>query len=55
MAKELSYLPLDDVGINGLNTQDNSASLTPAWFTKAENIILQEGGQVTLDMKKTFM
>jgi len=47
MAKELSYLPLDDVGINGLNTQDNSASLTPAWFTKAENIILQEGGQVT--------
>lgn len=47
MAKELSYKPLDNVGINGLNTQDNSASLAPAWLTKAENIILSEGGQIS--------
>jgi hypothetical protein len=47
MAKELSYKPLDNVGINGLNTQDNSASLSPAWLTKAENILFQEGGQIT--------
>ena len=47
MAKSLSYKPLDNVGINGLNTQDNSASLEPGWLTKAENIILQEGGQIS--------
>jgi len=47
MAKELSYKPLDNIGINGLNTQDNSASLTPGWLTKAENIILSEGGQIS--------
>jgi len=46
MAKELTYKPLDNVGINGLNTQDNSALLEPAWLTKAENIVLQEGGQI---------
>ena len=46
MAKELTYKPLNNVGINGLNTQDNSASLEPAWLTKAENIVLQEGGQI---------
>ena len=47
MAKSLTYKPLDNVGINGLNTQDNSASLEPAWLTSAENIILQEGGQIS--------
>ena len=47
MSKELSYKALDDVGINGLNTQDNSSSLTPGWLTKAENIILSEGGQIS--------
>ena len=47
MAKSLTYKPLNNVGINGLNTQDNSASLEPAWLTKAENIILQEGGQIS--------
>ena len=46
MAKSLTYKALDNVGVNGLNTQDNSALLEPAWLTKAENIVIEEGGQI---------
>ena len=47
MAKELTYQPLTDIGINGLNTQSNPATLDPSWLTKAENIVLRESGRIT--------
>jgi len=47
MAKELTYQPLTDIGINGLNTQNNPATLDPSWLTKAENIVLRESGRIT--------
>ena len=46
MAKELSYQPLTNIGINGLNTQDNPATLDPSWLTKAENVVLRESGRI---------
>ena len=42
MAKELTYQPLTNLGINGLNTQDNPSTLDNTWLTKAENIVLRE-------------
>ena len=47
MAKPLSYQPLPDYGINGLNLQDNPATLDHTWLTKAENIILRESGRIS--------
>jgi len=47
MAKNLSYKPLDDIGLNGLNTQNNPATLDPSWLVKAENIILRESGRIS--------
>jgi len=41
MAKELTYQPLTNLGINGLNTQDNPATLDTTWLTKAENVVPQ--------------
>lgn len=46
MAKELSYQPLTNLGINGLNTQDNPATLDPSYLTKADNIVLRESGRI---------
>jgi len=46
MAKELSYQPLRDIGVNGLNTQDNPATLDPSWLTQAENVVLRESGRI---------
>ena len=48
MAKELSYKPLNDLGVNGLNTQSNPATLDPSWLTKAENVVIRESGRITL-------
>ena len=48
MAKQLSYNPLLDIGINGLNTQTNPASLEAAWLVKAENIVIKESGRVSI-------
>ena len=48
MAKELSYKPLDDLGVNGLNTQSNPATLDPSWLTKAENVVIRESGRIAL-------
>ena len=48
MAKQLSYNPLIDIGINGLNTQTNPASLEAAWLVKAENIVIKESGRVSI-------
>jgi len=48
MAKELSYKPLNDLGVNGLNTQSNPATLDPSWLTKAENVVIRESGRIAL-------
>jgi hypothetical protein len=47
MAKGLSYQPLENFGVNGLNTQQNPSSLDSTWLTKAENIVLRESGRVS--------
>jgi len=47
MANQLSYLPLDNIGINGLNTQANPTTLDPSWLTKADNIVLRESGRIS--------
>lgn len=47
MAKQISYKTLANVGINGLNTQQNPASLESSWLTKAENIVLRESGRIS--------
>ena len=47
MANQLSYQPLDNIGINGLNTQANPTTLDPSWLTKAENIVLRESGRIS--------
>jgi len=46
MAKELSYQPLPNLGINGLNTQDNPATLDSSYLTQADNIVLRESGRI---------
>ena len=33
MAKALSFQPLTDYGVNGLNTQVNPATLDASWLT----------------------
>ena len=47
MAKQLSYQPLPDFGVNGLNTQSNPSSLDPSWLTTANNIVLRESGRIS--------
>jgi len=47
MAKQLSYKPLNDIGLNGLNTQNNPATLDHTWLAKAENIVLRESGRIS--------
>ena len=47
MAKQLTYQPLINIGINGLNTQDNPATLDNTWLTKADNVVLRENGRIS--------
>ncbi len=47
MSGELKFVPLDDIGINGLNTQSNPTTLEPSWLTIADNILLKESGRIT--------
>jgi len=47
MAKQITYQPLSDLGLNGLNTQHNPATLDHSWLTKAENVVLRESGRIT--------
>ena len=47
MAKQLAYQPLTNLGINGLNLQDNPASLDASWLTSATNIMLRESGRIS--------
>jgi len=46
-SKTIQAIPLDTIGINGLDTQSNATALGPNWFTKADNIVYTEGGKVT--------
>ena len=48
MAKQLSYNPLIDIGINGLNTQTNPASLGADFLVRADNIVIKESGRVSI-------
>ena len=47
MAKELAYQPLTNLGVNGLNTQHNPATLDATWLTSANNIMLRESGRIS--------
>ena len=47
MAKQLSFHPLPDFGINGLNTQYNPSTLDPSWLTTTDNIVLKESGRIS--------
>jgi len=47
MAKQLSYQPLPNFGVNGLNAQSNPSSLDPSWLTSANNIVLRESGRIS--------
>ena len=47
MAKTLSFQPLTDYGVNGLNTQNNPSTLDSTWLTSADNIVLRESGRIS--------
>ena len=47
MAKNLSYQPLPNFGLNGLNTQSNPNSLDPSYLTTADNIVVRESGRIS--------
>ena len=47
MAKQIQYKSLDNIGLNGLNTQSNPASLDASFLTKAENIVIRESGRIS--------
>ena len=47
MTKQLSFHPLPDFGINGLNTQYNPSSLDSSWLTTTDNIVLKESGRIS--------
>ena len=47
MAKFLAYQPLNDFGVNGLNTQDNPATLDQSYLTSANNVVLRESGRIS--------
>ena len=48
MAKQLQYQTLKNLGLNGLNTQSNPATLDPSYLTKADNIVIRESGRIAL-------
>jgi len=47
MAKNLEYLPLDNFGVNGLNTQSNPSTLDPSYLTSADNVVMRESGRIS--------
>ena len=47
MSKPLSYQPLPNFGINGLNTQSNPNALDPSYLVSADNIVLRESGRIS--------
>jgi hypothetical protein len=47
MGSQLTYKPLDNIGVNGLNTQHNPTTLDTSWLTEVENIVFRESGRIT--------
>ncbi len=47
MSSNLEFRPLDNIGMNGLNTQSNPTTLDPSWLTEANNIVLRESGRIS--------
>jgi len=47
VSKPLTYQPLINFGVNGLNTQDNPATLDPSYLTSADNVVLRESGRIS--------
>ena len=47
MAKPLTYQQLTNFGVNGLNTQNNPATLDPSYLTSADNVVLRESGRIS--------
>jgi len=47
MAKQLTYLSLDNIGFNGLNTQSNPLTLNTTWLTRADNVVVKESGRLS--------
>ena len=47
MAKQLTYQPLPNLGVNGLNLQHNPSTLDATWLTSANNIMLRESGRIS--------
>jgi len=47
MAKALTYQPLPNLGVNGLNLQHNPSTLDASWLTSADNIMLRESGRIS--------
>ena len=45
-SKQIHAIPLDTIGIDGIDTQSTATALGPNWFTKADNIVYTEGGKV---------
>ena len=45
-SKQIQAVPLDTIGIDGIDTQTTATALSPNWFTKADNIVYTEGGKV---------
>ena len=46
-SKAIQAIPLDTIGIFGLDSQTNATALDPKWFTKADNVTYTEGGKIT--------
>lgn len=47
MSANLTYKTLDNLGINGINTQANPTTLDATWLESAENIVLRESGRIS--------
>ena len=47
MSKPLSYQPLPNFGLNGLNTQSNPNALDTSYLVDAENIVVTESGRIS--------
>jgi len=47
MSKSLTYQPLPNFGVNGLNTQSNPNALDTSYLVSADNIVLRESGRIS--------
>jgi hypothetical protein len=47
MSARLQYKALNQLGINGLNTQHSPTALDHSWLAEASNIVLREAGKIS--------